>query len=267
MKVAVLQLESKLDPALNLKTIRGFLDQAKKEGAKAAFLPEVFYSISNGLVPSPYLIEEKNEHYQNIKTLASDFGLYILAGSVATKVGDKIMNRNYNFSPEGEELVSYDKTHLFSCDLSRDPSKQIIDEGIIYTAGKDLKTLNLGEFKIGLGICFDVRFPEMGRAYFQQGCNVLTYSAAFTVPTGKAHWHTLLRARAIENQSYVIAPAQWGVHNERIKTFGHSLIIDPWGEILAEAGEGEKVIFADLSLEKIKEVRSRLNVPVTNYLK
>ena len=266
MKIAVLQLESKLEPEINLKTIRGFLKEARENGAQAAFLPEVFYSISNGLKPSPYLVEGKNEHFQNIQKLASDFGLYLLAGSVAMKVGDKIMNRNLNFDPNGNELNFYDKTHLFSCDLSRDPSKQIIDEGIIYTAGNELKTLTLGDFKIGLGICFDVRFPEMFRAYYKQGCNVMTFSAAFTVPTGKAHWHTLLRARAIENQSYVIAPAQWGVHNERIKTFGHSLIIDPWGEIIADAGEGEKVIYAELSLERIKEIRSRLNVPVGHYL-
>ncbi|MFZ4713910.1 MAG: carbon-nitrogen hydrolase family protein [Bacteriovoracaceae bacterium] len=267
MKIAVLQLESKLEPEINLKTIRTFLKEAKDNGAEAAFLPEVFYSISNGLKPTPYLVEDKNEHYQNIQKLASDFGLYLLGGSVATKVGNKIMNRNYNFDPKGVELNCYDKTHLFSCDLSRDPSKQIIDEGLIYTAGKDLKTLDLGEFKLGLSICFDLRFPEMFRHYFKQGCNVMSISAAFTVPTGKAHWHTLLRARAIENQSYIIAPAQWGVHNERIKTYGHSLIVDPWGEILADAGEGEKVIYADLSMEKLKEVRSRLNVPVEAYLK
>ncbi len=267
MKIAVLQLESKLDPEINLKTIRGFLKEARNNQAEAAFLPEVFYSISDGTKPSPYLVEEFNEHYRNIQNLAKDSGLYILAGSVATKVGSKIMNRAYNFGPDGVELAQYDKNHLFSCDLSRDPSKQIIDEGRIYTAGNGLKTLDLKGFKIGLGICFDVRFPEMFRQYFKQGCNVMTFSAAFTVPTGKAHWHTLLRARAIENQSYVIAPAQWGVHNERIKTFGHSLIIDPWGEILADAGEGEKVIYAELSLERLKEIRSRLNVPVDSYLK
>lgn len=265
MKVAVIQIESKLEPEINLEKIRKFLKEAKNNGAVAAFLPEVFYSISDGTKPTPYLIDGKNEHYQNIKKLAVDSGLYILAGTAATLVDGKILNRNFNFDPKGNELSHYDKNHLFSCDLSRDPSKQIIDEGRIYTAGNELATLELNGFKIGLGICFDVRFPEMFRQYFKKGCNLMTVSAAFTVPTGRAHWHTLLRARAIENQSYVIAPGQWGNHNEKIKTFGHSLIIDPWGEILADAGEGEKVIYADLSLERIKEIRSRLNVPVSTY--
>ena len=115
-------------------------------------------------------------------------------------------------------------------------------------------------FKLGLSICFDLRFPELFRSYSSQGATVLSISSAFTVPTGKAHWHTLVRARAIENQCYVIASAQWGKHNEKMSTFGHSLIVDPWGEILADAEEGEKIIFGELSLDKIKSVRERLDV-------
>lgn len=266
MKIGVIQLESKLDPEINLKTIRQFLAQAKSEKAEAIFLPEVFYSLSDGQTPTPYLVENHNQHYQNIKNLAKDSGLFVLGGSAATLINGKIYNRNFNFAPDGTELEFYDKTHLFACDLSRDPSKKIVDEGIIYSAGNELKMLKFGEFTLGLAICFDLRFPEMFREYFRRGANVLTISAAFTVPTGKAHWHVLQRARAIENQSYVIASGQWGTHNEKIKTFGHSLIIDPWGEVLADAEEGEKIIFADISMERIKEVRSRLNVPVSRYL-
>lgn len=265
MKIGVIQIESKLEPETNLKTIRKFLQEAKANKAEAVFLPEVFYSISDGTKPTPYLVEGKNEHYKNIQNLAKDSGLYVLGGSAATLINGKIYNRNFNFSPDGTELEFYDKTHLFACDLSRDPSKKIVDEGIIFTAGDQLKMLELGEFKIGLAICFDLRFPEMFREYYRRGANVMTISAAFTVPTGKAHWHVLQRARAIENQSYVIASGQWGTHNDKVKTFGHSLIIDPWGEVLADAGEGEKVIFADLSIDKIKEARSRLKVPVSHY--
>lgn len=260
MKIGVIQLTSVLDPAVNLEKIRGFLKEAKAQGAEAVFLPEVFYSISDGTKPTPYLVEGHNEHYLAIQKLAKDSGLYILGGSAATLVNGKIMNRSYNFGPDGAELVLYDKMNLFAVDLSKHPSNTVIDEARIYTAGNSPKILPLKEFNIGLSICFDLRFPELFRSYSSQGANVLSISSAFTVPTGKAHWHTLVRARAIENQSYVIASAQWGQHNDKISTFGHSLIVDPWGEVLADAGDGEKIIFAELSKEKIEGIRARLNV-------
>lgn len=260
MKIGVVQLRSVLDPAVNLLTIRKFLWDAKSQNAKAVFLPEVFYSVSNGTKPSPYLIEGKNEHYLSIQKLAKDSGLYILGGSAATKVEGKIFNRSYNFAPDGSEIMIYDKMNLFAVDLSRHPANTMIDESKIYAAGNKPQLFSLDDFNIGLSICFDLRFPELFRAYSYQGANVLSISSAFTVPTGKAHWHTLVRARAIENQCYVIAAAQWGQHNEKISTFGHSLIVDPWGEVMADAGEGEKIIYGELSQEKIEAVRARLNV-------
>jgi deaminated glutathione amidase len=260
MKIGVIQLRSVLDPLINLATIRGFLEEARREGARAVFLPEVFYSMSDGTKPTPHLIEGKNEHYEAIRRLALDSGLYILGGSAATNVQGKIMNRSYNFDPNGIELVTYDKMNLFAVDLSRHPSNTVVNESKVYTAGHSPKLLDLEGFKLGLAICFDLRFPEVFRSYSSQGANVFSISSAFTVPTGKAHWHTLIRARAIENQSYVVASAQWGQHNEKMSTFGHSLVVDPWGEILADAGEGEKIIYADLNLDKIEAVRARMDV-------
>lgn len=260
MKVGVIQLQSVLDPQVNLATIRKFLIVAKEEKATAVFLPEVFYSISDGTKPTPHLIDGHNEHYQAIRALAKDSGLYILGGSAATNVDGKVMNRSYNFDPKGNELSHYDKMNLFACDLSKHPSNQIIDEGKVYTHGNKPQMIEVEGFKIGLSICFDLRFPELFRSYSSQGANVLSISSAFTVPTGKAHWHTLVRARAIENQSYVIASAQWGKHNEKLSTFGHSLVVDPWGEVLADAEEGEKIVFAELSFDRIKSVRERLDV-------
>lgn len=260
MKVGVIQLQSVLDPESNLSTIRKYLAEAKSQQAVAVFLPEVFYSMSDGTKPTPYLIENKNEHFEAIRSLALDSGLYILGGSAATLVNGKVMNRSYNFDPMGNELASYDKMNLFACDLSKHPSHQIIDEGKVYTRGNTPKIIDVESFKIGLSICFDLRFPELFRGYSSQGANVLSISSAFTVPTGKAHWHTLVRARAIENQSYVVASAQWGKHNEKLSTFGHSLVVDPWGEILADAGEGEKIIFAEFSHDRLKSVRERLDV-------
>ena len=260
MKVGVIQLQSVLDPQVNLGTIRKFLDEAKKENAQAVFLPEVFYSISDGTKPTPYLVDGHNEHYEAIRALAKDSGLYILGGSAATNVEGKVMNRSYNFDPKGNELSYYDKMNLFACDLSKHPSNQIIDEGKVYTHGNKPQMIEVEGFKIGLAICFDLRFPELFRSYSYQGANVLSISSAFTVPTGKAHWHTLVRARAIENQSYVIASAQWGKHNDKLSTFGHSLVVDPWGEVLADAEEGEKIVFAEMNFDRLKSVRERLDV-------
>lgn len=260
MKIGVVQLRSVLDPAINLATIRKFLDGARSEGAEAVFLPEVFYSMSDGTKPTPYLIDGQNEHYEAIRRLAVDSGLYILGGSAATNMNGKIMNRSYNFDPHGNEMASYDKMNLFAVDLSKHPSNTVVNETRVYTAGNTPKMISVRGFTIGLSICFDLRFPEVFRSYSSNGANILSISSAFTVPTGKAHWHTLVRARAIENQSYVVASAQWGQHNERMSTFGHSLIVDPWGEVLGDAGEGEKIIFADLSLEKVEAVRARMSV-------
>lgn len=260
MKIGAIQLQSVLDPKTNIVTIRKFLIEAKDNGAEAVFLPEVFYSMSDGTKPTPYLVEGKNEHYEVIRSLAKDSGLFILGGSAATLFDGKVMNRSYNFDPQGNEITTYDKMNLFRVDLSKHPSQTVVDEAKVYTAGNTPKMIPVKEFTLGLSICFDLRFPEVFRAYSSQGANILSISSAFTVPTGKAHWHTLVRARAIENQSYVVASAQWGKHNEKMSTFGHSLIVDPWGEILSDAGEGEKIIFAELSMEKIEAVRARMSV-------
>jgi predicted amidohydrolase len=260
MKIGVIQLQSVLEPDINLRTIRTLIEEAKKQKAKAVFLPEVFYSLGDGTTPSPYLIEGQNEHYEAIRHLALDSGLYVLGGSAATLNNGKVMNRCYNFSPRGEEIALYDKINLFSCDLSRHPSNTILDESKIYAAGSEPKIIDVEGYKVGLSICFDLRFPELFRTYSHHGANILSISSAFTVPTGKAHWHTLIRARAIENQCYVVASAQWGQHNEKISTFGHSMVVDPWGEVLVDAGEGEKIVFAEFDMDKLASVRARLNV-------
>ncbi|MDO9182010.1 MAG: carbon-nitrogen hydrolase family protein [Bacteriovorax sp.] len=251
MKIAVVQLTSVLDYKINLKSIRLFLKEAKDLGAEAAFLPEVFYSMSDGQTPTPFLIEEANEHYKEIQNLAIDFGMALIGGSAATLLNGKVVNRAYNFDKFGKDLGHYDKINLFSCDL---PNKKI-SEAKNYTAGTDYKLIELDSHKIGLGICFDMRFSEMGLHYRMEGAEILTYPAAFTVPTGKAHWHTLLKARAIENQCFVVAAAQWGHHNEKIQTYGHSLVIDPWGDVLLDIADGPGVGVVDLDFSKIDLIR------------
>jgi predicted amidohydrolase len=251
MKIAIIQLTSVLDYKINLATIRSFLKEAKELGAEAAFLPEVFYSMSDGVTPTPYLIEDGNVHYNEIKKLATDFQMALIGGSAASLKNGKVVNRAYNFDKFGVDLGHYDKINLFACDL---PNKKI-SEAKNYTAGAEYKMVELDGRKIGLGICFDMRFSELGLHYRMNGAKILTYPAAFTVPTGKAHWHTLLKARAIENQCFVVAAAQWGHHNEKMQTYGHSLVVDPWGDVIIDLGEGEKVGVVDLDFSKVDLTR------------
>jgi len=255
-RIGVLQLTSKLDYQHNLSVISSLLEEAKSLGIQYCFLPECFYTLSNGVESSPYIVEQNNEHFKNISNLAKRFGVYLLGGSVAYRNDEGvIVNRCLNFDPKGGLIGHYDKVHLFSCDIQKDGKRKKIDEGDLYTPGTKSKVLEIGPLKIGLGICFDVRFSEMASQYREKGTNLLTYSSAFTVPTGRAHWHILCRARAIETQSFVVAPAQWGINNDRISTYGHSLIVDPWGNILVDAEEGEKLIHAELDLSMIDQVR------------
>ncbi|WP_417335407.1 nitrilase-related carbon-nitrogen hydrolase [Halobacteriovorax marinus] len=258
MKVAVLQMTSVLDYQVNLKKIETLLREVENSDVEAVFLPECFYSMSNGKEPTPYLVAPGNEHYNNIKNLAKKYSVALIGGTAASMIDGKVMNRCYNFSADGEDLGFYDKNHLFSCNFKRDGAVKKIDEGDIYTPGNESKLLNFKDTLIGLGVCFDLRYSEMALDYRMRGAKILTYSSAFTVPTGKAHWHTLLRARAIENQCYVIASAQWGLNNEVISTYGHSLIVDPWGEVLVDAKEGEGIFIQDLDFERIEAVRSQV---------
>lgn len=263
MKVAMIQMCSKLDYKENLTKIDNFIIEAKKEQAdiEAVFLPEVFYSMSDGTVPTPYLIDGENEHFSNIQNIAKKHNVYLLGGSCATRLNDQVVNRSYNFAPSGELIGEYDKIHLFKIDLSRhEKGKTVVDETAVYSGGDRSLIIDINEWKMGVSICFDVRFPELFRHYYSQGANLFTLSSAFTVPTGKAHWETLVRSRAIENQSYIIATDQWGEHNDKIKTYGHSMIVDPWGDIIAQIKEGEGYAIASLSIDRVNQIRSRVDI-------
>ena len=256
MKIGLIQLCSVLDHELNLKKIRSFLNEARLDGAKAVFLPEVFYSLPDGMEKPKALVKEHNEHYENIRSLALDFNLAILGGSVCYEnEKGQVPNRSLNFDASGRELGFYDKIHLFRCNL---PQVKV-DEGDLFTSGKKLSLIECGELKIGLSICFDLRYPAQFMDYREKGANLLSISSAFTKATGEAgHWETLVRARAIENQCFVVATNQWGKNGPQTQTFGHSMIVDPWGKILVNAGEGEKYMSADIDLSLVELVRKKV---------
>jgi predicted amidohydrolase len=258
MKIALLQMNSQQSFQINCDKINEAAKKCIDQNVQALFLPECFYSMSSGLNATPYLVEENNEHYQRIQSISKQNSLALLGGSAATAHNGKVINRSYNFDQTGKDLGHYDKIHLFSCDLGDKEGKKKIVEADIYQAGSEVKMLNFNKLAIGLGICFDLRFSWQAWRYREMGANLLTYSSAFTVPTGKAHWHTLLKARAIETQCYVVACAQYGRHNDRIQTYGHSLVVDPWGNILLDAGEGEGLHICELDLSKVDEVRRKI---------
>lgn len=267
MQIALIQITSSLDPKENLEKVDYFIKLAKKKDeVQAVFLPEVFYSMSDGLRATPYLVEKENEHYKNIQKLSYSNQVALIGGSAATLNNSKVINRTYNFDSKGNELDQYDKMHLFAVDLSDTDKNVTINESVVYTEGSRPALIDYMGWKIGLGICFDLRFPEFFRYYFQKGAELLTVSSAFTQSTGLAHWETLVRARAIENQAFVVAVNQWGEHNKKIKTFGHSMLVDPWGEVLINMGQGEGYAVSNLSKEKINTIRKRMDVRLRKYI-
>ncbi len=187
---------------------------------------------------------------------AKDLGVWLLIGSLAIREGDKAANRSMLFAPDGSIVARYDKIHMFDVDL---PGGESWKESKIYAPGEQAVIANIGRVSVGLTICYDVRFPQLYRRLARTGANLFCVPAAFTKQTGRAHWKTLLTARAIENGAFVVAPAQGGAHEDGRETWGHSVIIGPWGEVLAEAeDDAPGVILADIDIAKADEARSRI---------
>lgn len=263
MRVALVQMTSVLDYKKNLEKIDSLLAKVKTDSFDAIFLPECFYTMSDGKEASPYLVEMNNEHFENIRQIAIRYNSYLIGGSVAYLENDKILNRALIFDPEGKLISFYDKVNLFSCDITKDGQRKVVNEANIYTRGHKPQIIEILGFKIGLGICFDVRFPNHLLNYYREKCDLITFASAFTVPTGMAHWEILLRARAIEGQCFVVASAQVGNNSEIVKTYGHSMVISPWGEIMEQIASDEEVKVIKLNKDIIQETRDRVHVDLS----
>jgi predicted amidohydrolase len=189
--------------------------------------------------------------------LSGELGIWLHVGSTPIALGGgKVANRAFLFGPDGMKRVSYDKIHMFDVDLDNGESWR---ESAIYQPGDRAVTTDIGDARLGLAICYDVRFPDIFRRQALAGAEILTVPAAFTRQTGEAHWHVLLRARAIENGAFVVAAAQGGTHEDGRETYGHSMIIDPWGRILAEKDDDEPgVITAEVDLDAVLEARQKI---------
>ncbi|MDQ2928333.1 MAG: carbon-nitrogen hydrolase family protein [Pseudomonadota bacterium] len=258
MKIAALQMISTASVERNLDTARALVEKAAGEGAGLAVLPEYFCFMGKGDRDKLAIAESFGDGpiQQTLADTARRHHLWLVGGTlpIRSDVDGYAMNANLVFSPDGECVARYDKIHLFRYDNGREK----YDEGRTLKAGATPFAFAAGEWRVGLSVCYDLRFPELYRALMQPPCDLICVPSAFTYPTGAAHWEVLLRARAIENQCYVVAAAQGGRHENGRRTFGHSLVIDPWGEVLALLPEGEGVVSAELKRERIAEVRTQL---------
>jgi len=207
---------------------------------------------------------QSDELRTSLANLAKSYGIYLVAGSIPLyqPKSDKFTNTCCVFSPQGKQLGRYDKIHLF--DVNVEDSEKHYRESRYTQAGNKTSVVNIGELKLGLSICYDLRFPELFRDLRQSGADIITVPSAFTKVTGKAHWQALLQARAIENQVYIVAAGQEGIHANGRETWGHSMIINPWGEIISSLAQGQGTISAEISPAEIRKIRSAIPVAEHN---
>jgi predicted amidohydrolase len=257
-RAACVQLRSSDDVAENIRVTTDLIREAKSKGAHFVATPEntTLMASDGGAKLERSFSEDRDPALPAFRALAEELNVWLLIGSLAIKVSDtKTANRSFLIGPDGRIATRYDKIHMFDVDL---PSGETYRESNTVAGGSRAVVADLPWGKIGLTICYDLRFPKLYRALAHGGAFLLSVPSAFTETTGKTHWHVLLRARAIENGAFVIAPAQGGTHANGRKTYGHSLIVAPWGEILAEGGVDPGVFFTDIDPAAVTNARSRV---------
>ncbi|MEO3434744.1 carbon-nitrogen hydrolase family protein [Inquilinus sp. CAU 1745] len=258
VRVACVQVNAGPEIEPNLTAAGDLVRRARDSGAELIALPENVSMIVQGRAKVLERARPQDDHpaVPFFADLARETGAMILAGSLAVSLGEgRVANRSFLFDAEGRIVATYDKIHMFDVDL---PGGESYRESATFRPGDQAVLVETPWGGLGMTICYDVRFAYLYRALAQAGASIITVPAAFTVPTGQAHWHVLLRARAIETGCFVIAPAQTGTHDQGRRTYGHSLIVAPWGEILADAGEDVGFIPADLDLDAVAEARKRV---------
>ena len=269
MKIAALQLCASDDPVANLALTVSMVRQAAEAGAQFIATPEVTNCISSSRRRQNEVLalQEDDDTLAAMCDAAARFGVWISVGSLALKLpdDDRFTNRSFMIDPSGQIVAQYDKIHMFDVTLSETEQYRESDG---YRAGDHAVIADTEFGKIGMTICYDIRFPHLYRGLAKSGASILLIPAAFAQPTGRAHWEVLLRARAIETGCFVIAAAQTGEHQTSQgrprTTYGHSMIISPWGKILADAGEDQGIIYADLDLSLVESTRARVPSILSN---
>lgn len=264
MRTALLQLNSSDDPAENLPVTQALIAEAKAGGADLVLTPEVTNCVSASRTRQQEVLKTEGEDatLAALRLQASELGVWLLIGSLALKTDDsdgRFANRSFLITPDGGITARYDKIHMFDVEVSETESYR---ESAGYRPGRNSTLVETPLGGIGMTICYDIRFPHIYRGLAQAGADILTIPSAFSPVTGAAHWESLLRARAIENGAYVLAPAQTGQHGatrgKQRKTYGHSMAVGPWGDILADGGLEPGVVYVDLDLSEVAKARHRI---------
>jgi nitrilase len=262
MKIAALQMVSTPDLDRNLAAAERLVAEAARAGAALAVLPEYFCLMGQKDTDKLAHAEPPGQGpiQQALAGMARSHGLWLVGGTLPLASGqaDRVYNSSLVFAPSGTQVARYDKMHLFAFDNGRER----YDEGRVLLAGSQPVAVSMAlagdTLRVGLSVCYDLRFAELYRQLSVPPLDLIVVPAAFTYPTGQAHWDLLLRTRAVENQCYVLASAQGGRHENGRRTWGHSMVVDPWGEVLAERAEGEAVVLAEFSRERLAQVRQQL---------
>jgi len=258
MKIAALQMVSTTSVERNLDAARNLVAEAAALGAGLAVLPEYFCLMGRSERDKFAVAEVPGEGpiQAMLAEAAVRHRLWLVGGTLPLQSGEdaRVLNTNLVFSPAGKQVARYDKVHLFRFDNGREQ----YDEERTIKGGANAVAFDAAALRVGLSVCYDLRFPELYRSLMKPPCDLLCVPSAFTHPTGEAHWEVLLRARAIENQCYVVAAAQGGRHENGRRTFGHSLIVDPWGVVVAMRVEGEGVVIGEVDPARIADVRMQL---------
>ncbi len=258
IRVACVQMRSGTDVAENIASASALIRQAAGQGVQFIATPEMTTLLDRkpGAAWEKSTTEEADPGLAAFRKLAGELGVTVLIGSIAIRAGEgKCANRSFLIAPDGNVLARYDKIHMFDVQLN---AGNIYRESDSFIAGDAAVVAHAPVGELGMTVCYDVRFPELYRQLAIAGARIIAVPAAFTRITGEAHWHILLRSRAIETGCFVIAPAQGGKHQDGRETFGHSLIIDPWGRILAEGGTDPGIFMATLDLGQVDEARAKI---------
>ncbi|MGA7973267.1 MAG: carbon-nitrogen hydrolase family protein [Pseudolabrys sp.] len=258
-KAAMIQMRSGLTPSANIDDAARLIGEAKSAGADYVQTPEMtnILAAKREQLFSTVAEEDADPSLAALRELARKEALYVHVGSLAIKLSpERAANRSFLIDPKGEIITRYDKIHMFDVDLANGESYR---ESNSYSPGETAVLADLPWGRLGLTVCYDMRFPALYRALAEAGATMLAAPAAFTQQTGEAgHWSTLLRARAIENGCFVFAAAQGGKHENGRSTYGHSLIVDPWGRVLAEGGDAPSVVVAEIDLAEVAKARGRI---------
>ena len=259
IRVAAVQMCSSTRPQDNADEAARLVRDAAGQGARYVQTPEITNLVQRHKADAaPHVVGEADDPTLSaLRTVAADCSIHVHIGSLVVADGDRWANRSFLIAPDGTIAARYDKIHMFDVDL---PDGDTYRESDTFAPGQAAVVSPLGEAAVGLSICFDVRFPRLYEALAMNGASIIAIPAAFTAVTGAAHWHLLVRTRAVENGCFVVAAAQEGLHEDGRRTYGHSLIVDPWGRVLAEATETPSVILADLDLDQVTTVRGQVPV-------